>query len=231
MVSLRSWPGFGVLDAEIAHFAPVAVDDHFARAVLPAQQLVVGLFHAGLAHHVARLVVGKARIVQVVFAHFAHVADQVRRKSVARIQPALFIDGFELRQLVAMRRDKRLLVRGHVLLDRDGLIAGLGAVVVQRRAQLIEVEIEALGDQRQIGVNILVLLAHQEAGDRRVIVDDEAVLAVEELAARRQDRLFADAILLGQHAVAVDVQHLQPPQARSQGEHHATECRTAPPPT
>ena len=84
-----------VLNAKVAHFAPVAVDHHFAAAVLPAQQLVVGLLHARLAHHVARLVVGKPRIVQVVLAHFAHVPDQVRGKAVARIQTALFVDRFQ----------------------------------------------------------------------------------------------------------------------------------------
>ena len=117
--------GNGVLDAEVAHLAPVAVDDHFARAVLAAQQLVVRLLHARLAHHVARLIVGEARIVQIVLAHLAHVADQMRGKSVARIKPALLVDRLQLGQLVAMRRDKRLLVGGHVLLDGDGLVAGL----------------------------------------------------------------------------------------------------------
>ena len=191
----------------------MAVDNHFSRAVLAAQQFVVGLLHAGLAHHVARLIVGKARIVQIVFAHLAHVADQVRGKAVARIQPALLVDGFQLGQLVAVRRDKGLLVGGHVLLDGDGLVAGLGAVTVQRGAQLIQIEIQAPRNQRQIGVNILVLLAHQKTGDGRVVVHNQPVLAVEELAARRQDRLFADAVLLGQHAVVFYVQHLQPPQA------------------
>ena len=192
----------------------MAVDHHFACTVLAAQQFVVGLFHARLAHHVARLVVGEARIVQVVFAHLAHVADQVRGKTVARIEPALFVDGFELGQLVAMRLDKGLLVGGHVLLDGDGLVAGLRAIVVQRGAQLVEVEIKALRNQRQIGIHVLALLAHQKARDRRIVVHHEPVFAVEELAARRQDRLFADAVLLGQHPVALHVQHLQPPQAR-----------------
>ena len=217
---LQILPRHGVLDAEVAHLASAAVDDHLSRAVLPAQQFVVGLFHACLAHHVARLIVGKARVVQIVLAHLAHVADQMRGKTVARIQPALLVDGLQLRQLVTMRRDKCLLVGSHVLFDGDRLIAGLGAITVQRGAQLIEIEIQPMGDQRQIRIHIAALLAHQEAGDRRVIVDDKPVLAVEEFAARRQNRLLANAILLGQHAVAVYVQHLQTPQAGSQAEHH-----------
>ena len=105
--------GDGVLDSEVADLAAVAVDNHFAGTVLAAQQLVVGLLDAGLAHHVAGLVVGKARIVQIVFAHLAHVADQVRGKAVARIKAALLVDGFQLGQLVAVRCDKGLLVGGH----------------------------------------------------------------------------------------------------------------------
>ena len=96
---------------QVAHFAPVAVDDYVARAILPAQQLVVGFFDAGLAHHIAGLVGGIARIVQIVFAHFAHVADQVRRKTVARIEPPLLVDGLQLGQLIAVRLDKGLLRR------------------------------------------------------------------------------------------------------------------------
>ena len=132
-------PRHRMLDAEIAHFASVAVHNHFARPVLAAQQFVVSLFHARLAHHVARLVVGEARVVQIVFAHFAHVANQVRGKSIARIKPAFHVNRLQLGQFVAVRRDKGLLVGGHVLLDGNRLVSGLGAIVMQRGAQLVHI--------------------------------------------------------------------------------------------
>ena len=94
---------------QIADLAAVAVDDHVAGAVLAAQQLVVGLLDACLAHHVAGLIGGIARVVQHVFADLADVADQVRGKAVARIEPALLVDGFQLGQLVAVRLDEGLL--------------------------------------------------------------------------------------------------------------------------
>ena len=65
----------GVLRAQVAYLAAVAVHNNVARAVLAAQQCVVGLFDPGLAHHVAGHVVSVPRIVQIVFTHFAHIAD------------------------------------------------------------------------------------------------------------------------------------------------------------
>ena len=185
MVSFRSWPGMACWVPQVAHLAAVAVHDHIAGAVLAAQQLVVGLLDARLAHHVARLVDGIARIVQILFAHLAHVADQVGGKAVAGIEPALLVDGFQLGQLVAVGLDEGLLVGGDVLLDGDGLVAGRGPVAAQGGAQLLQIEIQPAGDQRQVGVHVAVLLADQEAGDGGVVVHDQPVLAVEELAARR----------------------------------------------
>jgi hypothetical protein len=71
-------------------------------------------------------------------------------KAVAGIEPALLVDGLQLGQFVAVGLDEGLLVGGNVLLDGDGLVAGRGAVVAQGGAQLIEIEVEALGDQRQV---------------------------------------------------------------------------------
>ncbi len=121
---LQVLAGHRVLRPEKAHFAAVAVDDHIARAVLPAQHLVVHLFHAGLAHHIARLVGSVARSGSDLFADFAHIADQVRRKSVARIEPPLLFDGLQFRQLVAVGFDESLLIRRDVVLDGNRLIAG-----------------------------------------------------------------------------------------------------------
>src|ERR1700735_1587143 len=130
-----------MLDAEVAHFASAAVDDYLARPILTTKQFVVSLLHPCLAHHVARLIVSESWIVQIVLANLAHVADQMRRKTVARIQPAFLVDRLQLRQFIAVSSNKRLLVGSHVLLDGYGLIAGLRTIVVQRGPQLIQIEI------------------------------------------------------------------------------------------
>ena len=190
--------GLGVLNAQVAHLATVAVHNHIPRPVLPAQQLVISLFDARLAHHVAGLVIREARIVQIVLAHLAHVADQVSGKAVARIKPPLLVDRVQLRQLVAMGLNKRLLVGGNVLLDGNRLVARRGAVTAQCGAQLLQIQMQSLRNQRQIGIHVVVLLADQEARNGWVVVHHQPVLAVEELAARRQHRFLANAVLLGQ---------------------------------
>ncbi len=220
MVSRRSWPGTACWVLQVAHLAAVAVDNHVAGAVLAAQQLVVGLLDAGLAHHVARLVGRIARLIQVFFAHLAHVTDEVGGKAVAGIQPPLFVDGLQLGQLVAMSLDERLLVGGYVQLDGEGLVAGRGAIAAQHGAQLLQIEVEALGDQGQIGVHVAALLANQKAGDRRVVVHHQPALAIEEFAAGGEHGLLADAVLLGLEPEVLRVQDLKPPQAGSQRQHH-----------
>ena len=189
--------GDGVLGAEIADFATMAVDDLVARAVLPAEKLVVGFFDAGFADDVAGLVGGVARQVQIFFTDFADIADEVSGKAIARIEAALLVDGLEFGQFVAVGFDEGLLVGGDVLLDGDGLVAGRGAEMAKRGAELVKIEVEAVGDQGQVGVDVVALLADQEAGDGWVVVDQQAAVAVEELAARRQDGNLADAVLLG----------------------------------
>ena len=67
---------------------------------------------------------------------------------------------------------------------------------------------------------ILDLLAQQEAGDRGIVVDDDAAFAVEDLAARREHGNLADAVGLGQHAVVLGAEDLQTPQPGGEhGEH------------
>ncbi len=210
----------GVLRAQDAHLAAVAVHDYVARAVYAAQELVVGLLHAVLAHHVAGLIGGVARLIQVIFAHLAHVADQVRGESVSRIKPALLVDGLELGQLVAVRLDEGLLVRGNIFFDRDGLVAGRGAEVLQGGAELFQIQVQPQRDHGQIGIHILILFADQETGDRRVVIHQQAVIAVKKLAPRRHDGYFADAVLLRQVAIVGRAQHLEIPQAGHQRQHH-----------
>jgi len=197
----------------------MAVHNHVAGAVLAAQQLVVGLLDSRLAHHVAGLVGRIALLVKIVLAHLAHVPDQVGGEAIPGIKPPLLVDGLQLRQLIAMRLDKCLLVGGDVLLDGNGLVTGRGPIAAQRGAQIFHIQVQAVGDERQVGVNVAALLMNQKAGDRGVVVHHQPVLAVEQLAARGQHRNFANAVLLGGKAVVVRSQHLQPPQPPHQGQH------------
>ncbi len=143
----------------------------------------------------------------------------MRGEAVAGIEAALLVNGFEFGELVAVGLNEGLLVRRDLSLDGDGLIAGRGAVMAERGLKLLEIEVEAAGDDGQIGVDVVVLLANQEAGDGRIVVNEETALAIEELAAGGEDWLLANAVLLGEQAEVLSAEDLHPPQLRGEHEH------------
>ncbi len=167
-------------------------------------------------HHIARLVVSEARVVQHVVAHLADVTDQVGGKAIAGIQPPLFVDGFQLRQLVAVGLDKLHLVRSDVLLERNRLILGRQRVMRQGALQLLRGHVQPTRNQGKVRTQVAARFADQEAGDGGIIVHQQTAFAVEQLAPRSQDGHLADAILLRQRAVVLRSDDLQPPQAGEQ---------------
>ena len=191
----------GMLEAEPSHLPAMAVHQHVARAVRTAQHRVVALLDPGTAHYVSWLVVGVLGLIQHVFADLARVADQVGRKAIARIEPALHVDRLQLGEFIAVRLDELLLIGGDVALQRQRLVLGRAAILHQHRADLVLGHMKAAGDLRQVRFDRLRLVGHEEAGDRRIVVHQQAAFAVKEAAPRRQDRHLADAIGLGQFAV------------------------------
>jgi hypothetical protein len=73
--------------------------------------------------------------------------------------------------------------------------------------------VEALGDERQVGVEVLNLFAEEVAGDGGIVVDEEAAFPVKEFAARSEDRDFADTVGFGERTEALGVEHLETPEA------------------
>ena len=65
----------------------------------------------------------------------------------------------------------------------------------------------------------MALLAHEEAGDGRIVIDDEAVVAIKEFAARGKDGDFADAIGFSQRVVILAADDLQTPESQNQHDH------------
>ncbi len=107
-----------------------------------------------LAHHVARLIRREPLIIQIRLAHLAHIPNQMRRKSILRIQPPLRIQRLQLRQIIPMRRNKRLLIRRNVLLQRNRLILRRILKVPQRRLDLLQRNMQSLRNQRQIRIQL-----------------------------------------------------------------------------
>ncbi len=198
--------------AERAHFLAAAVDQHLARAVLAHQDIVVILLDPRHADDVARVVQLPLRLGQHVFAHLADVADDVRHESVARIQAAVNGDGVELGQLRFVRFDEGQLVGSDVVLEEQRLISRHSGHALQAGAQLVGGDVQPSGNLVGIGLEIAVLIAQQQHGERRIVVNDDAAFAVEDLAARRQNGDLLDAVLLGQRAVVIVARYLQAPQ-------------------
>jgi hypothetical protein len=78
---------------------------------------------------------------------------------------------------------------------------------------LLDGDVEALGDERQVGVEVFHLFAEEIAGDGGVVVDEEAAFAVEDLAARGEDGDFADAIGFGEGTEVFGVEDLEAPES------------------
>jgi hypothetical protein len=73
--------------------------------------------------------------------------------------------------------------------------------------------VEAFGDEGQVGVEILHLFAEEVAGDGRVVVDEEAAFAVEELAAGGEDGDLADTVGFGERTETFGVEYLEAPES------------------
>ncbi len=147
---------------------------------------------------------------------FADVADEVGGESVARVEAALLVEGFELGELVAVGFDEGLLVGGDVLLERDGLVLGRGGEAAERGLDLVDGEVEAVGDEGEVGGGVFDLIAEEVAGGGGVVVDEEAAFAVEDAAARGEHGHLADAVGLGERAVVLDAEDLKVPEAEGE---------------
>jgi hypothetical protein len=192
----------------------VAVDDDVAAAIHAAKEGIVGGFNAGAADDVAGRVESVAVVIgEHLLGDFADVADEVSGEAVAGVEATLIVKGFEFGELVSVGGDESLLIGGDVLLERNGLVLGGYFVVAEDGVDLIHRNMEALGDEGQIGIEIFDLFAKQEAGDGGIVVDEEAAFAVEELSAGSEDGNLADTVGFGERTEAFGVENLEAPES------------------
>ena len=144
----------------------------------------------------------------------------MRGEAVTRIEAALLFHRLQLGQLGEVRFYEGLLVGRDVLLERDGLVLGRVLIVAQRGLDLIDGNMQARRNKREVRFQILLLVAQQIAADGRIVVDDDAAFAIKDATARRKNRHLAYAVLLGQYRVAGGAEDLEPPQANTQNEQH-----------
>jgi hypothetical protein len=134
-------------------------------------------------------------------------------EAVAGVKAALLVEGLELGEFVAVGGDEGLFVRSDVLLEGDGLVLGGYLEAAESGVNLLDGDVEAAGDERQIGVEVFDLFAEEITGDGGVVVDEEAAFAVEEFAAGSEDGDLADAVGFGERAEAFGVEDLKTPEA------------------
>jgi hypothetical protein len=209
----------GWFGAEVADFATMAVDDDIFRAVFATEDAVVGGFDAGAADDVAGLIHGVARVVEHLFADLADVADEVGGESIFGIEAALFLDGVELGKLVLGGFDELFFDGGDVLLKGERLVFGGEAKAFEDGVDLVGGHVETTGDEGQVRRDVVALFADEEAGDGGVVIDDEAVFAVEELAAGREDGDFADAVGFSEGVVILSADDLETPESEDENAH------------
>ena len=110
--------------------------------------------HAGDSHHIAGIIEFELRLVEHIFRDFAHVADQMRHESIARIKTPIGPDRIEFRQFVAMRFDEGLLILSNVFLEKDRLVLRHGGEVADASSHFVRIQMQSLRDQ--VGVSIQV---------------------------------------------------------------------------
>jgi hypothetical protein len=120
--------------------------------------------------------------------------------------------------------DEGLLVGGDVLLEGNGLVFRGYLEAAESGVDLLDGDVEASGDERQVGVEVLHLLTEEVAGDGGVVVHEEAAFAVEELAAGGEDGDFADTVGFGEGTEAFGVEYLEAPESgKEDGENQRDE--------
>src|SRR5215472_10744786 len=199
------------------------VHQHLARAVFAHENVVVLKFDAGLTHDVSALIGFELRRVQHILAYFADVTDQVRHETVLGIQAAVNGKSFQLGKLILMGLEEGAFVRRDVVLDGDGLERReMGKL---RPAYFVQHvgggKVQAFGDLLCVAVQVARLIAQQEHGKRWIVVDDDLAFAIQDFAARRQQRNQLDTILVRLYQQFIAAAHLQAPQAIGEKNKHS----------
>src|ERR1700720_4177332 len=90
-----------------------------------------------------------------------------------------------------MRIDERQFIRSDVFFEKNRLILRHGREVANPRADFLRIQVQALCNQVCISTEITRGIAQQQRRERWIVVDNDAPLAVENLAPGRENRHIA----------------------------------------
>ena len=138
----------------------MAVAHHLARSVGSHEELVIFQFDTRSSDHVARAIQLELRLVQHVLADFTDIADQVRQKPFARVQPAIGHNAVQFWQLVFVRLNERLFIHRDVFFEVDRLVLWHPYKVANFFAHFLRVHVQAFGYLRCISFDITRRVAH-----------------------------------------------------------------------
>jgi hypothetical protein len=112
---------------------------------------------------------------------------------------------------IAVRVDEGQVGGGEFFFNDDGVVFRPGSETLDARGQVVGIQIQAVGDGAQVfGFQGF---AREDEAVRRVVIDDHAAVAVEDLAAGRRDGQLFDAVALGLLVVELMGLDLQSPEA------------------
>ena len=208
---LNLFAGDGILLGKVIDFFPDAVDDDAAHAVRAHQDVVVLTFESGFAD----------AGFDLLFTDFTDVPAGMAHESAGHVAAAGDREHFQNGKIGSMRFDERDVRRRGFRFDDDRLklrqrLGGVELIVkvVDRKAEAIRDRSKTLFDQSGI-------VAQEKDAKGWAIVDQDAAIAIEHAAARRDDGDGADAIAFGHLAVLIGVNNLQFPEAEQQHTDHA----------
>ncbi len=120
-----------------------------------------------------------------------------------------------------MRFDERDVRAGGFGLDDDGLKLRKIFGVFELILEIADLNAEPIGDSRKIFVDQSGIIAEKKDTERRIVVDENAAIAIEHAATRSDDGNGANAIALGHLTVLIGVDDLEFPEAKQQQPDHA----------
>src|SRR6266568_2506421 len=217
---LNLFAGNGFLKGKLSDLFTDAIYDDAALAVGALQQIVVLLLETEFARKVAWPKPAVARI-DLLFADLTHIAHGVRQETSGEVAPPLNGDHFEDGNVGFVRFDKRNIRRRGVRLDDDGLEFGEGFRAGELVFQISQRNAQTIGDGAEMFLHLGHVVAQQQHAEGGAVVHENAAIAVEHAATRRDDRNFTDAVAFGEGGVLIGVNDLQFPEAQQQHADHA----------
>ena len=206
--------------AEIFDLLANAVDDDAAHAVGAGEDVVVLALETGFSGEISGAEAAIAGF-DLLLADFADVPAGVRHEAAGKITAALDHEHFEQRNIRAVRFDERDVRVGGFRLDDDGLKLRKIFGVFELILEVADRNAQAIRNGGKIFVDQSGIVAEKKDAERRIVVDENAAIAIEHAAAWSDDGDGTNAIALGHLPVLIGVNDLEFPEAEQQQPDHA----------